>query len=192
MKSPLDILLQVTSVIDQLPARYAVVGSFASSARGIFRATNDIDLVSDLTVEHAFRFSSGLREDFYLDDEESLRKSIQAHRSFNLIHFDSSFKVDIFVPDHVDFGWIQLKHRARESIGPGNSAKVYISTAEDIILAKLIWFTKAGSVSSLQWKDILGVFATQSTRLDLDYLNQQAAELGLETLLQRAKSEAGF
>ena len=68
--------------------------------------------------------------------------------------------------------------------------KVYVTTAEDIILAKLEWYRLGNEISDRQWRDILGVLKVQAGRLDLDYLRQWAAELNVADLLQRALKES--
>ena len=47
-------------------------------------------------------------------------------------------------------------------------------------------------ISTRQWKDIMGVLNRQTTSLDLAYLQQWAAELGVTDLLNRALNEAGL
>ena len=68
--------------------------------------------------------------------------------------------------------------------------KAYVTTAEDIVLAKLEWYRLGGGVSDRQWRDILGVLKVQAGRLDLDYLQEWAVELGVADLLQRASKES--
>ena len=68
--------------------------------------------------------------------------------------------------------------------------RAYVSTAEDIILAKLEWYRQGGEVSDRQWRDILGVLKVQAGRLDSDHLRKWAAELGVADLLMRAMEES--
>ena len=88
MDSPLEILLHVTQTIERLPARYVVVGSWASSTRGLVRATNDVDMVADLTLAQVPQLIRESQAEFYVD-EGSVRRAIERKRSFNLIHFFS-------------------------------------------------------------------------------------------------------
>ena len=62
----------------------------------------------------------------------------------------------------------------------------YVTTAEDIVLAKLEWYRAGGEVSDRQWRDVLGVLRVQGDRLDQEYLRLGADELGLADLLDRA------
>jgi hypothetical protein len=56
-------------------------------------------------------------------------------------------------------------------------------------LAKLIWYKRGGEVSSLQWRDALGIWEVQHDSLDLPYLQSWAARLGLTNLLDLLVSE---
>jgi len=190
MESPLDILLFIARVFDELNVRYVVVGSFASSVRGMTRATNDVDIVADLHAEQVTVFIARVEEAFYLS-EPSVRRAIKEHRSFNLIHFDSAFKVDIFIPPPDGFGRQQLAHRQAEQVDPQGERQIYVATAEDTILAKFLWFRQGGEVSTQQWADILGVIKIRRDVLDKAYLREHAQRLGVLTLLERALAEAG-
>lgn len=185
MLSPLDVLLLVSHTFERLGIGYVVVGSFASSARGRPRATADVDVIADLHPEHVPLLAAAFAEAFYLD-ESAMRRAVADHRSFNLIHLDSTFKVDVFIPAPVGFRREQLRHRRRESITPEPEQSVYLATAEDTILAKLQWYENGGRVSERQWSDVLGVLQVQAGRLEVEYLRATAKELGLAELLDLA------
>ncbi len=63
-------------------------------------------------------------------------------------------------------------------------------TPEDILLAKLHWFRLGGEVSEVQWRDIEGIVGGCDATLDLTYLQQGAAKVGLTDLLHRALKQA--
>src|SRR5215216_2526559 len=102
MESPLLVLLQVARVFEEQGIAYVVVGSFASSLHGVYRTTNGIDIVADIRLEQVGALFTALKDDFYID-EATARPAVMGHRFFNIIHFDSVFKVDIFVPPPNDF-----------------------------------------------------------------------------------------
>jgi len=76
-----------------------VGGSVASTVHGQFRATNDIDLVAEPRAEHAPEIQSELGADHYVD-VESIVDACRRRSSFNLVHFGTGLKIDVFdVPD---------------------------------------------------------------------------------------------
>jgi hypothetical protein len=94
--------------------------------------------------------------------------------------------VDVFIAKKRSFDLEQFRRRRLEIIVNEPERKAFVTTAEDIILAKLEWYRLGGGVSDRQWRDILGVLKVQAGRLDLDYLQKWAVELGVADLLQRA------
>lgn len=188
MESPQLVLLQLTGVFDALGIDYVVVGSFASSIHGEYRATGDIDVVADLAHGDIDSFVAALKEDFYVDDL-SISRAITHGRSFNIIHLTAIFKVDVFLPA-TSLGRQQLFRRQRHKLEPGTNQEIWVATAEDTILAKLHWFHIGNEVSELQWRDVKGIICTQGSGLDSDYLRQWADLLGLRGLLERALEES--
>ncbi len=90
------VTMLVADALETLGVVYAIGGSFASALHGVMRATMDADLVAGLRPEQAEPFARALGEAFYADTE-TMRDAIRQHGSFNLIHLDTLFKVDIFV-----------------------------------------------------------------------------------------------
>ena len=189
MPSPVEILLHVARLFDELAIPYVVVGSFASSARGFPRATNDVDIVADIKSEHVERLLAALQTEFYVD-ELTVRRAVDSFRSFNAIHLGSVFKVDIFVPRPGSVGRSQLARRRLETILPEPPRQLYVATAEDMILAKLLWFREGGGSSEQQWADVLGIIKVQGEQLDNAYLTERAARWDVEPLLAKALAEA--
>lgn len=190
METPLEVLLRVVRLLEEQGIKYVVVGSFASSARGIPRATLDADIVAEITPAQVAQLISSLQNDFYVD-ERAARRAVEGHGSFNAIHFDTSFKVDFFVPSDEGVGRLQLARRQLERVTPDGAGEFYVATAEDTVLAKLLWFKSGGGVSERQWSDVAGVIKVQGARLDLEYLRGWADRLSVRELLERALGEAG-
>lgn len=183
------ITLLVTQTLEQLGIAYAVGGSLASSIHGVMRSTLDVDIVADLSLSHIQPLVAALSKEFYAD-EEMIRDAIERKNSFNLIHFDTAFKVDIFVRKLRAYDQIQLKRRRTVVIATDPEQTVYVVSPEDIILAKLEWYRLGGEVSDRQWRDILGVLKTLEGELDMNYLQQWAVEIEVVDLLKRALKEA--
>lgn len=189
MESPLAVLLQIARIFDEQGIAYVVVGSFASSLRGLYRTTNDIDIIADIRIEQVNAFITALQNDFYADGQAA-RRAVTSHRSFNVIHFDSVFKIDIFVLSSDEFSQQQLARRQPEKFAPDVMQTFYVATAEDTILAKLKWYRSGGETSNTQWRDILGIIGAQGKDLDENYLRTWADKLNVRDLLERVLEEA--
>lgn len=183
------ITLLVTQTLERLGIPYAVGGSLASSLHGVMRSTLDVDIVADIKTEHIPLMVSALSQEFYADDE-MMRDAIEHRSSFNLIHYETAFKVDIFIRKARAFDGMQLERRRTSIIATDPDQSIYVTSPEDTILAKLEWYRLGGEVSDRQWRDILGVLKTRSGELELQYLRQWAKELKVSDLLERALEEA--
>ena len=189
MDTPVVVVLELARALEELGITYAVVGSLASSFHGRYRASGDIDVLADVRSTDVRGLKARLETDFYADDL-MMREAI-AHRSkFNVIHFDSVFKVDVFIPNASGFDVNQLKRRVQARLAPDLEQPIYLTSAEDTILAKLVWYRKGNEVSELQWRDVIGVLGTAAVKLDSDYLHSWADSLGVADLLQRALAES--
>lgn len=188
---PIAVTLLVIDALDALGVPYLIGGSLASAVHGVLRATLDTDLVADLRLEHAEPLARALGGTFYVD-AESIREAVLHQRSFNVIHLETMFKVDVFVVKKRPFHHSQMERRMAQVIATDPDRTAYVATAEDTILAKLEWYRMGGDVSEQQWRDVLGVMKVQADRLDLAYLRQWAAQLNISDLLERAIKEAGF
>jgi hypothetical protein len=181
-------LRTLAEALDRIGIAYAIGGSVASSARGTYRATNDIDLIAVIIAPQTDRLARELGRDWYADPEQ-MRNAISARRAFNLIHIPLGNKVDIF-PATEDFHQSQLQ-RATMLVLPflDDENRYPVTTAEDILLAKLRWYREGGEVSEKQWSDIAAIVVGNPS-LDRAYLQTWAARLRVTDLLDRALGEA--
>lgn len=183
------VTLLVTQTLERLGIPYAVSGSIASSLHGVMRSTIDVDIVADVRVEHIQPLVAALSSEFYADDA-MMRDAIERRASFNLIHYTTAFKVDIFIPKARAFEKMQLERRRQSIIATDPERTVFVTSPEDLILSKLEWYRMGGEISDRQWRDVLGVLKTRDGELELDYLHQWAKELQVSDLLERALQQA--
>lgn len=184
-----EITLLVVAVLEELQIDYVIGGSLASSAYGSYRATLDSDLVADLGQEDIADLVGRLESDFYVSTDAAI-DAVRRRSSFNLIHLQTSYKVDIFVAKQRAFDQNQIRRGLRRILGSDPPRTAIFSSAEDIILAKLEWYRLGDEVSDRQWNDVLGILRVQGDRLDRTYLREMAFDLGIQDLLERAESEA--
>jgi hypothetical protein len=188
LSDPLQITLKVATVFEDLEIAYLIGGSLASSLYGVVRSTMDADLVADIQPSHVQSLYEQLNDEFYIDTEMVLN-AISRNTSFSLIHFETTFKIDVFILQKRAFDQNRMQRRILRPIGDPQVGHAYFSSAEDMILAKLEWFRAGSEISDQQWRDILGVLKMQSGQLDMDYLKLWATTLGVEDLLERAISQ---
>ncbi len=187
---PVEVTLKVTDVFEKLSIPYLISGSLASTLYGMIRTTQDSDIVAEMRLEHLQLFVSALQGEFYMD-EELIAESIQRNSSFNIIHRETMFKVDVFIPRPRPFLQSQLARAHRQTFNFETEVGANFASPEDTILSKLEWYRMGGEVSEHQWRDILGVLKTRAGELDLDYLRKWANELKVMDLLERALKEMG-
>jgi hypothetical protein len=191
MKKPdiLAALEPLVEVLEKMVIPYYIGGSLCSSAFGIARATLDVDLVSDLRMEHASILKEKLEKEYYVD-EEMIKDAISRHSSFNIIHFETMLKIDLFVPENTSYDKEIFKRIRKDTLEEEEGAKeFYFASPEDIILKKLVWFRRGGSVSHKQWADVTGILRVQGKALDEPYLKRWASILGLSELLEKIINE---
>ena len=190
MDSPqeLKIIRKLTDLLDQLNIVYAIGGSIASSVYGVVRFTEDADITVSPFPSVADELYEMLKDDFYIS-RQAMYQALESRGSFNVIHFETSFKIDIFVQRDDDFEKQLLARSRKISLGDLPDKALSFMSPEDIILLKLKWYSQGSRASERQWSDILGILAVQTERLDLKYLAQWAAKLGLNELLQEAMAQ---
>jgi hypothetical protein len=189
INEPVQATMLVINALDELGVPYVIGGSLASAVHGVMRATMDTDIVADLHANHARPLVDALSAVFYAD-EEMIRDAIEHHSSFNLIHLETMFKVDVFIPKDREFDQLQLSRRTAQVISTDPQEVAFVASAEDTILAKLEWYRMGGEFSDRQWRDILGVIKVQSENLDLPYLRKWAGQLGVPDLLEKALEQS--
>ncbi|MBN1695778.1 hypothetical protein JW879_10350 [candidate division WOR-3 bacterium] len=192
MNSP-DILLALKPLIasfNELKISYYIGGSLASSVYGMPRATLDADIVADITSNQIKTLKSKLEKEYYID-ENTIKDAIRNNSSFNLIHFKTSVKIDIFVYKNDAYQQNAIERRVEDTlVEDDRSSKFCFASPEDIIINKLNWYKIGNGVSERQWRDIIGVIKIQGNSLDKKYLKEWAIKLNLIELLKKAFIDA--
>ena len=179
----------VGAALESLDADWYVGGSVASSVHGIPRATQDADIVATLRPGQGRKLAALLGDDFYIDGDTAER-AIQHRRSFNVIHLETMFKIDIFVSKDDAYGRRAMASRLLRVVSDSPPISLPIATAEDTVAHKLFWFRQADESSDKQWRDLVGVLKTLDRHIDQARLRLACADLGVEDLVDRALEAA--
>lgn len=183
----IDIAIRVGAAIEKTGGSYFVGGSLASSLQGEARATNDIDIVLDLSAHRAEALKETLGEDFEVD-LDMLRQALLAGTSANIFFLPFVTKIDLFALGRAPFDASEFM-RKKKVIVRGDESLV-VKSPEDTVLRKLLWFREGGEVSEKQWRDVVEVLRVSGPHLDASYLENWASRLQLEKLLQKARAES--
>lgn len=173
--------------LDGLGIRYMIGGSVASAYHGEPRTTLDLDLVIDANEAQVRALAGRIAGDFYVDVEDAV-DAVKRSTSFNIIHFETSTKVDLFVAERRPAVREQLDRRHSVQYR-GVTLSLY--APEDIIVQKLRWYRMGNEVSERQWRDVIGVLRIKRGLLDEAYLDRTAEAFGVRDLLDRARHDAG-
>ncbi|HEY5503581.1 MAG TPA: hypothetical protein VIK28_00375 [Sedimentisphaerales bacterium] len=190
MTNPQDIVVleKLTEVLEKLHIAYCLGGSMASSVYGTVRFTQDADITVEPFEPTAEKLFETLKADFYISSD-TMYQALKNRGSFNIIHFATAFKIDVFIQTDNDFQKQMLSRGRKLRLGNGDKEVSFVSP-EDIILLKLDWFRQSGCASQRQWSDVQGVLTGQAKSLDFEYLKNWAKKLGLAELLVKAISES--
>ena len=183
MTDELAVLFDVVDRLDSVGIAYMVTGSIALAAYAVPRMTRDIDIVIRFTGVEADRVIAAFQTNYYLD-ETAARYAIHHQEMFNLIDQRTCMKVDFIVRKDQDYR-IEEFTRRRQNVVSGKM--IWIVAPEDLILSKLLWVKE--SESELQLRDVRLLMETV-TDLDVAYLNDWAARLGVTELLRKALQHA--
>jgi hypothetical protein len=184
------VLRRTIQVFDRLGIGYAIGGSIASSMHGIGRMTRDADVTVEPFAGREAEFVAAFDPDAFYLSENAVREAVRDRFTFNILHPESGFKIDVYVLKDEPFARSAFARRTYLTLDDDPGQPVACYAPEDVVLFKLQWYRLGGEASDQQWNDVLGVMRTQADRLDGGYLDTWAAALGLGDLLRRARLEA--
>ncbi len=183
-------LREVLRVFTTFGIPYALGGSMASSIHGIRRDTLDADITAEPFPGKEAPLSAAFGTDYYLS-LSAIQQAVRQRSSFNIINTSTGFKVDVFIRKELPFEQSAMSRRLTVDLPDAPGEALVLHTAEDMILFKLRWYRLGQESSKQQWTDVLGMMKVQADRLEADYLDRWAADLGVSDLLRRARQESG-
>lgn len=182
-----DVLFRVLDALEALNIPYMIVGSFASNYWGRPRTTHGVDLVIEIPSDKVADLAHLLGDEFYAPDFV-IQEAARRREHFNVISMKHPFKVDLWMRKDTpyDRACFQRRHQ-----GTMFHRRVWVASAEDTILSKLLWY-RTSPVLQRQWQDALEVYEIQEPDLDQAYLDHWAAALGVADLLAQIRQQAAL
>lgn len=166
---------------------YMATGSAASIVYGEPRMTHDIDLVVELKKSDAPKLRALFpEEEFYCPPLEIIevetRRPLRGH--FNLIHYKSGFKADIYLKGEDALHHWAIANRKKVDL---SGTPIWLAPPEYVILRKLEFHREGGSEKHI--RDILGMLETSADLIDEALLEKKAEQLGLLSELAAAREQ---
>jgi hypothetical protein len=181
-----DVFEKLRAALDAAGIPYFVTGSFASSAHGVPRATNDIDIVIAPTRQQLEQLLRQFPESEFATDREDAFDALARQSLFNVVDYATLWKVDFIIRQQTPF---DASRFARRSVVEIAGVHLYTASAEDILITKL-WWARLGE-SERQINDAAGIIQVQAEKLDLDYVERWVAVLELDQQFAAARERAG-
>jgi len=158
-----------------------LTGSLASSMHGEPRSTHDIDLIIDPTRDSLAKLLEGFPAEAYYVSRNTAFEALEARSLFNVIDFESGWKVDFLIRKDREFSVVEFgRRRVSELLG----FQIFVASPEDVILAKLEWARM--SDSERQIRDAAGILRAQGEAIDTEHLERWARHLNVWHELEMA------
>ncbi|MBU0534398.1 MAG: nucleotidyltransferase [Candidatus Omnitrophica bacterium] len=176
-----DIFIKVIVQINNLGFPYMLTGGMVVLFYGKPRTTHDIDIVVEISENNIFEIINSFKEEFYVS-EEGIKDAVSHKTMFNIIHPETGMKIDFWMLKDIPYEKVIFQRRVKKEIF---GKEVYISTPEDTIIRKLLWYKE--SDIDKHFNDALGIFQIQHENLDYDYIQQWVKELKVSDIWGKVK-----
>ena len=174
----MDLVTRVIDALEALHIPYMVVGAFSVNVYGRPRSTEDADFVIELGDTPVSSLVGELGGDFVLDPQLSF-ETVTATSRYRLDHKNSLFLVELFLLSEDPHDRERFARRSEGDIG---GRRVFVPTAEDVIITKLRWSRQGQRAKDSE--DVLNVLKVQAGRLDYDYIRRWCDRHGTRSLFE--------
>ncbi|HEX5151311.1 MAG TPA: hypothetical protein VFW07_07670 [Parafilimonas sp.] len=169
----LEFLKIIIQFLNNNHIEYMLSGSVALGAYTLPRATRDFDFIVNMKEEGSRAFNEYFKVGYYCD-EDSIKEAIRQKGMFNIIDHASGFRAGFVVLKENVFRRNEFERRIKITLF---NMEVYIVSAEDLLLSKLIWIQDFQS--NLQIEDIKSLI--QYKNIDMQYVIYWIEKLRLNT-----------
>lgn len=180
-----EALLAVAGSLEEAAIPYMIVGAFSSNFYGIPRSTQDGDMVLHLDETAWAKLPELLPQDIRLDPQSGFEMVTSTRKELLRVQ-GSLFEIELFHLTDDPHDQSRFSRRVKIEIGAGG--RVWLPTAEDVVIQKLRWFRQVKR--SKDREDVLGVVQVQEGNLDWNYLRIWCDRHGTGELLEALRKEA--
>lgn len=168
-----DFLKILVQFFDKHEIPYMLSGGVAMGTYTLPRFTKDFDFIVHLKPTDTLLLATHFKEGYYCD-EDSIKEAIKTKGFFNIIDHKSNYKADFILLKDDLYRRVEFERRKQTDF---MGLKLYIVSAEDLLLSKLIWIQELKS--PLQAEDIKQL--SEISDLDWSYIRNWINKLKLNT-----------
>ena len=169
----LSFFQKIIDVLNGTNIPYMLSGSIAMGTYIMPRATRDFDFIVHLQTKDIDGFAEQFKDGYYCDTD-AIRDAMKNRGMFNIIDHYSGYKADFIILKNEDYRQAEFNRRVQmEYFGKS----IYLVSAEDLLLSKLIWIQTYQS--ALQMEDIKNLGKLET--LDWQYIKSWIKKLRLHT-----------
>ncbi|MBO9729406.1 MAG: hypothetical protein J7623_12290 [Chitinophaga sp.] len=164
---------KIIAILNQLNIPYMLSGSVAMSLYIVPRATRDFDFIIHIELKDIDSFIANFAEGYYCD-KDAIQDAIKHRSMFNIIDHATGFKADFVVLKPDPFRQMEFSRRVQMDF---YGQVIYVVSAEDLLISKLIWIQTLQS--AIQMDDIRNLTSLES--LNWEYIKTWINKLNLNT-----------
>ena len=164
--------------LEALGVRWYITGSEAGACCGVLRQTFDTDIVLDRTPGQFATIARAFEHDHAVADEIIFGDFSMA----SVINRSTTEKADLIL--RRPSAWTDSTMNRRQWTSHPAFGWVWVSSLEDLWLAKLVW---SEGTSELQLRDCGILLRVNRDQMDHTYLDRWALALGVQRLLEEVR-----
>lgn len=149
-----------------------LTGSAAMNYYSVIRTTQDLDLVLELQETEVSEFLKAFPNHYY--HEPSIITEIKRGGMFNLIDFQTGYKIDFILRKNTEYSKLAF---SRRWLSNDFGYPIWVISLEDLLIAKFLWIQQL--YSDRQAADIKQLL--NATQIDNSYLHFWIKELNITT-----------
>jgi hypothetical protein len=170
-------LRRVISILEEAEIPYMLTGSLAAAYYAVPRATQDIDLVVEVSPDQLPHLTDLVSSAGFYVSLAAAKEASAQEGQFNAIDPQSGWKADFIIRKSRTFSRSEFERRVSTT-----------ALGIDLVMAKLEWARKGES--ELQIRDVRAILGSAGPEFDWDYVGRWVRELGLEEHWKPLKSSA--
>lgn len=178
-----ELLKKISTALNKEGIAYMLTGAYAVIYYARPRASHDIDFVVELKSRDVEKIMAMFKQSpfDYMIQREAIEEAIQQRGQFNVYYLPGAVKLDFWIVKDGEFEKEKFSRRKWEMV---LGQKMCLTTSEDIVVQKLVWYGKSKVEKHLV--DAAFVWRIQK-KLDKKYIDKWVKKLKLEKKFEKMK-----